>query len=146
MWSAYEPADLFDTDVSPTDSVESLFDILCDHIPGYLSDTSSFDTPDSMPDLQMVSESSVSSVSSMPSLRAVSPSLSSSTGDRDWLSEVGDVVPGDDLDSQLTESDLNSIIADISPGEEDLVATMLTEVVKPNNITCWIICKSKIQY
>jgi hypothetical protein len=84
-----------------------------------------------MPDLQTVSDSSASIVSSMPSLCAVSLSLGSSVGKWDWLSEVGDAVPSDDLGSQFAKTDLASAIADINPGNEDLVATMLAEVVKP---------------
>jgi hypothetical protein len=129
VWSAFEPADLYDNDVSPTDSVKSLFDVSWDHIPGYLSDNSSYDAPDSMPDLQTVSDSSASIASSMPSRCAVSLSMGSSVGD--WLSEVGDAVPSDDLGSQFAETDRASAMADINPGDEDLVAAMLAEVVKP---------------
>jgi len=130
IWSVFEPTDLYDNDVSPADSVESLFDVSWDHIPGYVSDTSSSDTPDSMPDLQTVSDSSASIASSMPSLHAVSLSMGSSVGEWDWLSEVGDAAPSDDLGLQFAETDLASAMADINPGNEDLVAAMLTDVVK----------------
>jgi hypothetical protein len=58
-----------------------------------------------MLDLQVVSESSVNITSFMLSLCAVSLLLGSSASDWDWLSKVGDVAPGDNLDSQLTKSD-----------------------------------------
>jgi hypothetical protein len=37
VWSAVNLADLYDHNISPTDSIESFFDISWDHIPGYLS-------------------------------------------------------------------------------------------------------------
>ena len=37
----------------------------------------------------------------------------------------------DDLGSQFAETDLASAMADINPGDEDLVAAMLADVVKP---------------
>jgi hypothetical protein len=84
-----------------------------------------------MPDLQTVSDSSASVASSMPSLRAVSPSLGSSVIEWDWLSEVGDAAPSDDSSSQFAETNLTSAMADINHGDENLVAAMLTECVKP---------------
>jgi len=54
--------------------------------------------------------------------------MGSSIGDWDWLSEVGDAALSDDLGFQFTKTDLT--LADINPGDQDLVATVLAEVVK----------------
>ena len=88
VWFAFEPANLCNNAVSPADSVESLFNVLWDHILRYLSDTGLSEAPDSMLDLQTVSDSSASIVFSMPSLCAVSLLMGCSVSEWDWLSEV----------------------------------------------------------
>jgi hypothetical protein len=122
VWSAFKLADLYDDNVSISDSgdsVQSLFDVSWDHIPGYLSDTSSSEAHGSMPSLLIHSDSS--DTTSMPSLKAVS-SLSGSSAASDWLSEVGDAAPGDDPVPQSDLADFTSAIADLDPEENNDVA------------------------
>jgi hypothetical protein len=128
VWSAFELADLYDDNVSVSDSVDSVSDVSWDHIPGYLSDTSCSEAADSLPDLQTVSNSSDNS--SLPDLETLSESTEGRAAS-DWLSEVGDSAPGDDSVSQLDPADFTSAIADLDPDEDDNVAAILSEVVQP---------------
>src|ERR1700688_2402934 len=61
---------------------------------------------------------------------SLSLSMGSSIGNWDWLSDVGDAALSDDLGLQFTKTDLTMAMADINPGDQDLVATVLAEVVK----------------
>jgi hypothetical protein len=129
VWSVIGHKDLFDDDISTTDRFESLVNVTWEHIPGYLSNTSYSDSHPSMPDLGTVSKSSGSSAMSMPGLHAISDSLGTASNLSDWLSEARDVAQSDDSCSQLSSFDIISALADITLGEEDTVAAILTDVV-----------------
>jgi len=139
VWSAFDPTDLYDDDVSVANSTttfsdgsaESLFDISWDHIPGYLSATSVSDKSDiwvDMPSLQTVSDT-VAESDSLPS-GTVSEQGDDDFGEdgSDWFSEVGDDTLSVDFSAEV---DFATAMADVNDENEETFAMMLTEVVQP---------------